>query len=82
MSDFFTGSVYFGATVSIGAFLLGSALKKRFRHPLCNPLLIAILLVILFLLVFDLDYESYQSSAKYLSYLLTPATVCLAIPLY
>ena len=82
MSDFFTGSVYFGATVSIGAFLLGSALKKCFRHPLCNPLLIAIVLVILFLLVFDLDYESYQSSAKYLSYLLTPATVCLAIPLY
>lgn len=82
MSEFFAGSVYFGAAVSIGAFLLGSALKKRFKHPLCNPLLIAIVLVMVFLLVFDVDYEAYQSSAKYLSYLLTPATICLAIPLY
>ena len=29
-----------------------------------------------------MDFESYNRSAKYLSYLLTPATVCLAIPLY
>ena len=34
------------------------------------------------LLIFDVDYESYNAGAKYLSYLLTPATVCLAIPLY
>ena len=82
MSEFFVSSAYFGVVLSIGAFLVGRALQKRFKHPLCNPLLIAIVLVILFLLVFDVDYESYQSSAKYLSYLLTPATVCLAIPLY
>ena len=82
MSEFFVSSAYFGVILSIGAFLVGRALQKRFKHPLCNPLLIAIVLVILFLLVFDVDYESYQSSAKYLSYLLTPATVCLAIPLY
>lgn len=47
-----------------------------------KPLLISIVLVIAFLLVFHVDYESYNLSAKYLSYLLTPATVCLAIPLY
>ena len=47
-----------------------------------NPLLISIILVIAFLVVFHVDYESYNMSAKYLSYLLTPATVCLAIPLY
>ena len=82
MSEMIVNSTYFGVVLSIGAFLVGRALQKRFKHPLCNPLLIAIVLVILFLLVFDVDYESYQSSAKYLSYLLTPATVCLAIPLY
>ena len=82
MSEFIVNSAYFGAVLSIGAFLLGRSLQKRFRHPLCNPLLIAIVLVILFLLVFPVDYEDYQSSAKYLSFLLTPATVCLAIPLY
>lgn len=29
-----------------------------------------------------IDYDSYYEGAKYLSYLLTPATVCLAVPLY
>lgn len=82
MSEMIVNSAYFGVVLSIGAFLVGRALQKRFKHPLCNPLLIAIVLVILFLLVFHVDYESYQSSAKLLSSLLTPATVCLAIPLY
>ena len=52
MSEFFVSSAYFGVVLSIGAFLVGRALQKRFKHPLCNPLLIAIVLVILFLLVF------------------------------
>lgn len=82
MTELILNSAYFGAVLSVGAFLLGRVLQKRVKHPLCNPLLIAIVLVILFLLVFDLDYESYQRSARYLSYFLTPATVCLAIPLY
>lgn len=82
MSELVVNSAYFGVVLSIGAFLVGRALQKHFKHPLCNPLLIAIVLVILFLLVFDLDYGTYQSSAKLLSNLLTPATVCLAIPLY
>lgn len=82
MSEMIVNSAYFGVVLSIGAFLVGRALQKRFKHPLCNPLLIAIVLVILFLLVFHVDYESYQSSVKLLSSLLTPATVCLAIPLY
>ena len=82
MSEIFVSSAYFGVVLSIGAFLVGRALQKRVRHPLCNPMLIAIALVILFLLVFHVDYESYQSSVKLLSSLLTSATVCLAIPLY
>ena len=47
-----------------------------------NPLLISIALTIVILLACKVDYKSYNDSAKYLSYLLTPATVCLAIPLY
>lgn len=34
------------------------------------------------LVVLDIDYEQYNEGAKYISYLLTPATVCLAVPLY
>ena len=45
-------------------------------------MLIAIVLTLAVLLIFDIDYDSYYAGAKYISYFLTPATVCLAIPLY
>lgn len=82
MTGFIQTSVYFGVAVSLIAYGIGSVLQKRFRTALCNPLLISIVLTILLLLVFDIDYDSYYSGAKYLSYFLTPATVCLAVPLY
>lgn len=44
--------------------------------------LVAIIAVILFLKVFHVSYEAYNKGGEYLSYFLTPATVCLAIPLY
>ena len=57
-------------------------MKKKFKLAIFNPVLIAIVLIIGFLLIFDMDYASYSSGAKYISYLLTPATICLAVPLY
>jgi predicted murein hydrolase (TIGR00659 family) len=82
MSDMLVQSVYFGVTVSLLAYLLGMLLKKKFQLGIFNPLLVAIVVTILVLVVCHVDYESYYTGAKYLSYLLTPATVCLAIPLY
>ncbi len=82
MNEFFINSAFAGVTLSLVAYLIGSLLKKRFRVGLLNPLLISIVVSILVLAVFDIDYEVYNEGAKYLSWLLTPATVCLAIPLY
>ena len=82
MLNFLTNSLFFGVAVSLAAYEVGSLLKKKFKSPLLNPLLISIILVIAILVALDVDYQSYNISAKYLSYLLTPATVCLAIPLY
>lgn len=82
MSEFFQESVYFGLTLTVLTFGVGSLLKQKLKSPLFNPILISMVLCIGFLLVFDIDYEIYQSGAKYISYLLTPATICLAIPLY
>lgn len=82
LNELFLNSVYLGVTISLISYEIGVLLKKKFKSALFNPLLIAIILVIGFLLIFKIDYESYQASAKYLSYLLTPATVSLAIPLY
>lgn len=80
--SFIEESMYLGFVLSLGAYLAGVWLKKRLGWAVLNPLLTAVVLVIAALLVFKVDYPSYNSSAKYISYLLTPATVCLAIPLY
>lgn len=82
MAEFLQNSLFFGAFASIGAYMLGVFIKNKLKLAILNPLLIAIVLLIAFLAVFHLDYEIYSESAAYLSYLLTPATVCLAVPLY
>ncbi|MGN0366168.1 MAG: LrgB family protein [Suilimivivens sp.] len=82
MSDFFQTSVYFGVLISLISYGIGTALKKKWKWGLFNPLLIAIILTIAVMLVFHIDYDVYYESAKYISYLLTPATICLAVPLY
>lgn len=82
MREFLANSVFFGAVISLLGYELGLILKKRFKAAILNPLLIGIIAVIAVLLLFGVDYESYNESAQYISYLLTPATVCLAIPLY
>lgn len=82
MKVFLEDSVFFGVVVSIFFYEVGVLLKRKLKLAVCNPLLVAIAGVILFLLLSGIPYESYEAGAKYISYFLTPATVCLAIPLY
>ena len=82
MHDFFENSLFAGVTLSLISYLIGSILKKKFKLGIFNPLLISIVVTILVLVVSKVDYDTYNEGAKYLSWLLTPATVCLAIPLY
>lgn len=82
MNEFFLHSAYFGVVLSLVTYFFGTYIRKKINFPLFNPLLIAIILTAAVLLIFKIDYEVYNASAKYISYLLTPATVALAIPLY
>ena len=82
MKDILNNSMFFGVLVSILAYEVGVLLKKKFKFALLNPLLISIVIIILVLVGFHIDYDTYNDGAQLLSYLLTPATVCLAIPLY
>lgn len=77
-----TDSIFFGGAITLLAFLAGLWCKKRFQLAVFNPLLVAVVLIIAVLVFLDIDYSDYNEGAKYISYLLTPATVCLAIPLY
>lgn len=82
MNNVITESATVGVVISLVAYELGNLLKKKFKWGIFNPLLISIAVTVAFLVIFKTDYDSYNASAKYLSYLLTPATVSLAIPLY
>lgn len=82
MTEVLTSSTYAAVFVSLLFYCLGMLLQKKLRSALCNPLLISVAATIGFLLLFRLDYETYRANSTILSYLLTPATVCLAVPLY
>ena len=82
MENLILNSAASGVFISLAAYGIGTLVKRKWNSPLANPLLIAIILVILFLKLSGVEYETYNVSAKYLTYLLAPATVSLAIPMY
>ncbi len=82
MNGFFETSAFFGVFISLLFYGIGMTVKKKLKLAVFNPLLIAIVLTILFLAVTGIDYSVYEKGAKHISFLLTPATICLAVPLY
>lgn len=77
-----TNTVYWAVIVSLGSYLLGKFLQNKTHIILFNPLLVSTIFTVMFLLLFNIDYQVYYEKSDYLYYLLTPTTVCLAIPLY
>ena len=82
MNAFWQTSTFFGMFITLFFYSIGLALKQKVKHPLVNPMLLAIVVTIAFLKIFNIEYAAYNNSAKYISYLMTPATICLAVPLY
>lgn len=82
MSEFFQSSAVWGVALTMGAFGLGTVIHRKTGAAWCNPLLLGSVFVIVFLSILDIPYADYKSSASPISYLLLPATVSLAIPLY
>ncbi len=82
MKEIIENSAYLGVLVSLASYALGIWLRRKTGLSFMNPLLISIILVILFLSVTGLSYQTYAAGAYSISYLLTPATICLAVPLY
>ena len=75
MKEILENSLFFGAAISIGTYILGTWIKKKCNFFLFNPLLLSITMTIAVLLVTGIDYAHYNEGAKYLGYLLTPAKV-------
>ena len=68
--------------LTMGAFQMGQFLRRKTGMALCNPILVAIAIIIPFLLVTGIPNEEYQLGMKSISWLLTPCTVCLGIPMH
>jgi predicted murein hydrolase (TIGR00659 family) len=73
----------FWLTLTIGSYLIGDYLYRKSKlFPLVNPVVISITIVSLVLINLNISYERYFDGAKFIHFMLGPATVALAIPIY
>ena len=82
MTDFLSNSMFFSLLLCLLSYQIGVFLRQKTKIAAFNPLLISIIIVIFVLVIFHIKFEDFYNGSKYISYLLTPATVALAIPLY
>ena len=82
MTDFLLKSAYWGVALSLASYFLGDSLYKKYKKAIFNPILISVVLTTVFLLLTRTNYSVYKQSASFISWFLTPATICLAIPIY
>ena len=82
MADFLMGISLFPMVLTLLCYQIGLWCQKKWKNPLFNPILIGMLLVIGVLLLTGVPNEHYQAGTARMTWLLTPATVCLALPLY
>ena len=82
LQGFLSGSAAWGVLLTLAAFALGALLNKTTGKAIFNPLLLGSIFVIILLSVLNISYADYKVSAAPVNYLLLPATISLAIPLY
>lgn len=82
MDKIFIETMYFGIVLSLLSYWIAVQIRKKFSYPLFNPLLISAIISIAVLSLFHIDFDTYNKGAQMITFLLTPSTVCLAVPLY
>ena len=76
------GTAFFGIGLTLLAFKIGLMINQKTKMVIFNPLLIAIIIVIAFLAATGISYDTYKVGGSMIQFLLTPATIALAVPLY
>lgn len=82
LSEFLQGSTMWGVGLTLAAFAVGTLINRVTKKSVCNPLLLGSLVVVAVLTALRIPYAQYKASAAPVSWLLLPATVSLAVPLY
>lgn len=75
-------TIFFGAALTLICFSIGLIVQKKFKLKILNPIIISVAMIIIILNIADISYDTYNNGAQLISIFLTPATVCLAVPLY
>ena len=75
-------NTYFGIFITIAIYCLMQELGKKLGKAWFNPLVATLIIIISTMVILDIPYESYKPSGDMIAWFLTPATVCLAVPLY
>lgn len=82
MTEFLTGSTYFPVVLTLAVFFLMQQLQNRWKLAVLNPILLSGFAIIFLLRLLGVSNETYQTGCQSLSFLLTPATICLAASFY
>ena len=80
--EFFISNPMFGICLSLAIYLAAVKFQKTLKSDLLNPLLVASIVIILILMLSDVSYDNFFIGGRFISMLIGPATVALAIPLY
>lgn len=68
--------------VTIIIYIISFYISKHIKLPILPPVIISISIISILIIILDIDYSAYNNGAKFLTYMITPATVCLALPVY
>ena len=82
MTEFINSSSFFCVTLTLVAFCAASALQKKWKLAVLNPIVLSAAVIIVVLKVLQIPNTVYQAGCQILSFLLTPATICLSISFY
>ena len=82
MAEFLSASSLFAVLLTLGAYELGCLCQQRTGLAVCSPILLGAVGVAFVLSVLGIPVPVYRQGCETFSWLLTPATVCLAVPLH
>lgn len=73
---------YFGATLTLFVFVFAYMVNKKWPSIFTTPLLVSTAVIVAILTLLEIPYSAYNNGAQYITYFLTPVTVCFAVPMY
>jgi len=82
MNEILLNKPIISITATITIYVMSFYVSKYIKIPILPPIIISISIISILIIILDIDYQAYNSGAKFLTYMISPATICLAIPAY